>query len=325
MEQRPGWYDDPEDPLYLRYFDGVIWTKNRQPKASPTASRSSIGYAGPPGTLGGPAAGGPADTRGVQGPPVSGWGQQTPPHPPQQPPQGPQGWGQPGPQGWGQPPQQGWSQAPQYGPAYSGGYAGPGVATTPDGQPLAGWGTRLGAWIIDSVLQGVVSAVVGSYWLIDFFRWYVDYIGTLVDQQNPVVDQATLQSEVVSRLFPYLVVSILVQVAYQVVFLRWKGATPGKLLLKLQVRRRDRPGPPDLLTILRRLALPLLVGLVSLPLQFSRGSGDVGAAGLLVVVSLLLNVVQLLDYLWPLWDQRNQALHDKIAATNVVVTPPKGR
>jgi hypothetical protein len=29
--------------------------------------------------------------------------------------------------------------------------------------------------------------------------------------------------------------------------------------------------------------------------------------------------------LWPLWDDKKQALHDKIVATNVVVGPQDGR
>jgi uncharacterized RDD family membrane protein YckC len=32
----------------------------------------------------------------------------------------------------------------------------------------------------------------------------------------------------------------------------------------------------------------------------------------------LFSPVQLLNFLWPLWDRRNQALHDKIASTIVV-------
>ena len=33
----------------------------------------------------------------------------------------------------------------------------------------------------------------------------------------------------------------------------------------------------------------------------------------------LFSVLNLLDVLWPLWDDKKQALHDKIVATNVVV------
>jgi len=315
MDQRAGWYDDPEDPLYLRYFDGIIWTNNRQPKASPTAARSSIGYAGPPGTLGGPAAGGPADTRGPAGQPASGWGRQTPQQP-QQPQQGHQGWGKQPPQGWG--------QAPQLGPAYGGVYGGTAGKTTPDGTPLAGWGVRVGAFIIDGIIQGIISAVVGAYWLIDVARWYVDFVNRTLEQANPAIDQAALQSELMSRLWPYLVVSLAVRLVYDIGFLTWRGATPGKMLLRLQVRRRDRPGPPDIVTVLRRLALPVLITAVSLPLQVARGGG-LGTSAAVILLGLGLSVVQFLDYLWPLWDERNQALHDKIAATNVVVLPPKGR
>ena len=28
----PGWYDDPESALHLRYWNGVEWTDDRQPK-----------------------------------------------------------------------------------------------------------------------------------------------------------------------------------------------------------------------------------------------------------------------------------------------------
>jgi hypothetical protein len=31
------------------------------------------------------------------------------------------------------------------------------------------------------------------------------------------------------------------------------------------------------------------------------------------------NILQLLDYLWPLWDSRNQRLTDKVFRTRVVV------
>ena len=33
--------------------------------------------------------------------------------------------------------------------------------------------------------------------------------------------------------------------------------------------------------------------------------------------------LSLLDGLWPLWDDKRQALHDKVAGTNVVVSPRK--
>jgi uncharacterized RDD family membrane protein YckC len=35
----------------------------------------------------------------------------------------------------------------------------------------------------------------------------------------------------------------------------------------------------------------------------------------------LFGLLGLLNDLWPLWDDKKQALHDKVAATNVVIGP----
>ena len=40
-------------------------------------------------------------------------------------------------------------------------------------------------------------------------------------------------------------------------------------------------------------------------------------------VGYATGLVQLLDFLWPLWDDKRQALHDKVAGTNVVLAPRK--
>jgi uncharacterized RDD family membrane protein YckC len=48
------------------------------------------------------------------------------------------------------------------------------------------------------------------------------------------------------------------------------------------------------------------------------GQFGIRIAGLLPVLGIVSPVYLLLDYLWPLWDDRNQAIHDKIAGTNVV-------
>ncbi|NHN54502.1 DUF2510 domain-containing protein [Calidifontibacter sp. DB0510] len=49
MEQRPsGWYDDPDDPTLLRYWDGILWSDRTMPKVKPGLDRSSIGTPPPP-------------------------------------------------------------------------------------------------------------------------------------------------------------------------------------------------------------------------------------------------------------------------------------
>jgi uncharacterized RDD family membrane protein YckC len=99
---------------------------------------------------------------------------------------------------------------------------------------------------------------------------------------------------------------LLAAVLYDVLFLRFRGATPGKMLLGIRVRLLDRPG-----------RLPWGTIVVRLLVQF-------GVPGLLAVVpvvgTFLRSVFQLLDGLWPLWDGRRQALHDKAARTVVVLT-----
>jgi uncharacterized RDD family membrane protein YckC len=87
------------------------------------------------------------------------------------------------------------------------------------------------------------------------------------------------------------------------VFLRWKQATPGKLIVGTRVRRRDTPGPLPWSTITLRVGFATALSLFAqVPL-----------------IGVLFGLVALLDYLWPLWDGNNQALHDKVARTNVVL------
>ena len=50
---------------------------------------------------------------------------------------------------------------------------------------------------------------------------------------------------------------------------------------------------------------------------FVKEAGSI--VGLLPVVGLLGSLFTILDSLWPLWDERRQALHDKAGATNVVL------
>jgi uncharacterized RDD family membrane protein YckC len=98
---------------------------------------------------------------------------------------------------------------------------------------------------------------------------------------------------------------------YYVVMLRWKGATIGKLALGLKVRRRDEPGQLPWSAIALRVGFQNLQVIVILLLAL-------GAWQLALGLGAVLWLVSLLDILWPLWDSKRQALHDKVARTNVV-------
>ena len=101
-------------------------------------------------------------------------------------------------------------------------------------------------------------------------------------------------------------------VLYWAVFLRWKGATPGKLMLRMRIRLRDQPGQLPWSSIGLRMALQFGVAWTVYYLAFASGSAA------LYFLSMLVVLVTLLDPLWATWDSRRQTLHDKLAATHVV-------
>jgi uncharacterized RDD family membrane protein YckC len=282
MTQPSGWYDDPQDPSQLRYWDGVVWSSHVTPKISPTVEQSNIGmpYGVTPAAARAQASGsqgaqGAPTAQGGYGPPRRGQGQQGG--------QGP-GYGQgPGSLG-GQ--QLGWQLHP---------------STTPDGVQLAGWWLRVGARLLDVLFTFVLSLPFTGWFYYRYFVAFMDWIRPLSAQTAagsvPVVTfppAAVTQFAVTASM-----IGLLIAAGYEVFFLNRSGATPGKKLVGISVRLRDRAGPMPMKTILGR--------------------------SLCYFGFQLISFVSLLDVLWPLWDNKKQAIHDKIAATNVVVGPQSKR
>lgn len=179
-------------------------------------------------------------------------------------------------------------------------------ATTPDGQELAGWWMRVAAYLMDGVIVGVLSVIVALPWMRQIFDAYGDFFASAVDAaesgSGTVPGQAELMAEIAGPLVTVSLIGLAISLVYHATFLRWKAATPGKLALGLRVRLRETPGQLSWGTILKRWF------------------GQFGYA-LLSAVPVLGSVASLyplIDGLWPLWDTKKQALHDKIAATNVV-------
>jgi uncharacterized RDD family membrane protein YckC len=287
MPTHAGWFDDPSDASQLRYFDGVIWTSHTAPRVTRPSgldpAQAQQGQQQFPGQGHPPQYPGQVQAQGQQAAPPVG---PPPVIPPQQglPPQGM--------------PQQQWNA-----PAYPGMYRGP---ATPDGQPLAGFGQRVGAFLLDWVIQTVTAAILGAYFLIHTFTSYFNAVTTTMNQaqagQQPDFGTVLASIDRTQLLF-YSIVQIIVFVVYQTVFLSRSGQTPGKMAVGISVRLRERPGPPPLDAVLRRVGLP--VGLFVLQLLPFIGIGAL--------------VTRVLDLLWPAWDTNRQALHDKVAGTNVVV------
>jgi uncharacterized RDD family membrane protein YckC len=196
---------------------------------------------------------------------------------------------------------------PTYAPAYAAATR-PGP-TTPDGVPLAGWWQRVGAYLLDGLIVGVVSSLV----TLPLQLRMQDDLNALLDRYTAVGPNQTFDTgqffrDYLDLLGPVLTWSALISfglwAVYNAVFLRTKGATPGKMALGLAVRLRERPGRLPWSAI----ALRVLV--------------QHGVA-LLAVVPLLYLAVSwfpMLDALWASWDGKRQALHDKAARTNVIRT-----
>jgi uncharacterized RDD family membrane protein YckC len=164
------------------------------------------------------------------------------------------------------------------------------IATTADGVPLASWGKRFAAWTID----GVILAVVGG-----FIAWLAtprlsELFSQMIDaaEAGNQAQLVAIQNQLTGPAIQFSIVLWLITTAYCLIFWTTTAQTPGKMVLGISVRRVDRPGPLSLGTALKRR-------LVSLAAQ---------------IVPLL----SLLDGLWPLWDAKRQALHDKVASTQVV-------
>jgi uncharacterized RDD family membrane protein YckC len=278
-----GWYDDPKDLSSQRYWDGAKWTEHRRPRPGPAPY---------PGEFGQPQQQtGQAQQHGqLQQPQQYGQPQQQGQHQGQQ--QHGQGFGQ---QQYG---------GPQYGQQGFG--YGPRVPATPDGVPLSGWWKRVGARILDGIIVAVVSLPFTFYFWLQYFRAVTDYERNLIDQaktsSTPTFD-FSLPSDVYKWILPITAISLVVSFVYEFFFLTRSGATPGKKAVGISVRLRDVAGPPPAVAVLKRYGLYTgLSVLAAIPL-----------------VGTLFSLLGLLDVLWPLWDDKKQALHDKVATTNVVV------
>ena len=291
MSQQAGWYDDPQDQDNLRYWDGVQWTNHTSPKQKPGLDRAGQGqqpWGAAPGQGGQQGGYDQGHGRG-DGP---GYGQV--------------GYGQGGDgQGHGQPgydqnhpyAQQGqWQGAPM-----PGGYPGQlavNRATTPDGQQLAGWWHRVLARIIDGIVLMIVSLVVilplvAPNFMDNVTQWF-DEVMAVAQSGSAVAPAMPVGLE--SDLFRVSMASLVFGLVYEIGMVHLFGGTVGKLVAGLRVRLRETPGNPGL------------------------GAAAIRGAVYQVLpqIPYLGWIAALLNYLWPLWDPKRQALHDKAAKTNVV-------
>lgn len=304
MSQQPaGWYDDPETQDTLRYWDGVQWTHHTSPRHRPSAQQTSQqGGAGQPGGAGHQGGQGSSGTLGSGGSPWTQTGQQQ---------TGQQYGGQPGYQQQGYPTQQHHGGGgPQYGGWQQAGFSMP---STADGQPLASWVSRLGARLLDWVLVLVVTTVltfvfagdqlarIGDLFQ-DYYQWVLDNPELASDVEAVQAQTADLASELVDVTLVLVLVYGLTWLLYDAVFTAWRGATLGKMAVGIHVRSVEGAGRLNPAMAVSRSVLQFWV-------LFS---------SFVPYLALLGFLYFLIDHLFPLWDERRQALHDKVARTQVV-------
>lgn len=164
--------------------------------------------------------------------------------------------------------------------------AGGGAGSDLSRLPLASWGRRLGAFAIDAVIGAVVVlvAVVPS---IEVER---DADGVITDVTGPQGGTAWI-----------IIAFVLGSLIWGGLLIGLWGRTPGKAALKLKVVSADDHGQ--------------LLG-------FLRGTGREAARGVVnfIPIPVVVFLVFLVDHLWPLWDDQNQTLHDKVIRSHVVYT-----
>ncbi len=174
-------------------------------------------------------------------------------------------------------------------------------ATTPDGVLLSGWWLRVAARVLDLIFTFVLSLPFTGWFYYRYFdgvlSWSKDLAAQSASGSAPVI--AFPPWSIYQYAFAAVIIQLLIAGVYEVFFLSRTGATPGKKIVGISVRLRDQAGPLPMNTALIRTGCFLGMQLIS--------------------------IAYYLDVLWPLWDDKKQAIHDKAAATNVVVGPQPKR
>ncbi|MEU3454083.1 RDD family protein [Micromonospora sp. NPDC006766] len=291
MSVQPGWYVDPADPETRRYWDGEGWVGAPIPvDATPPE--------GPPPPEPTPA------TEPAPAAPEPQPGQPAAPEPqPGQPAAGPQ----PGP-GWpagGQWP--GYPAAPGHPQGPPPGWPGRLPAPRPHGLPLASYGARLAARLIDFGLVFLLNAVVNGWFVYRYSQEVAPYLREALRRSlagnTSTEGLPTIGEQAGGLMIAILVIATALWFAYEVPSMAARGQTLGKRVMRVRALPVEADQPLGFGRATRRwstLGMPTL-------LWYCCGFG------------LLL---QFLDAISPLFDQPlRQALHDKRAQTVVVQLP----
>lgn len=218
-ERASGWYDDPQNPDQLRYWDGILWSDRTMPKVNPNLEQSRIGDARRQYEEE------QERRRAAEPAQGAGHGQRPQLRPYQQPP--PQQYpGGPGPYAY---------QQPHHQP----------VKAAPDGEPTASWWRRLFAYVIDGVLLWVVTVVATWHWLQPWVDTITDWYGDVITAAENGDQQPPLPDAIYHIPWQFPVIGLVLYLVYEITLVAWRGQTLGHLLCGIRVRGAASTAKPD--------------------------------------------------------------------------------
>jgi uncharacterized RDD family membrane protein YckC len=176
---------------------------------------------------------------------------------------------------------------PGAGGPVSGGPFAPSPAAFGGRYVLSGWWRRAGAQIIDGLIVGVgalvLLVVITAPFSVGFFA----------------SDDAGFVSLAVGAFLAIICIAIVALLYAPALMARTNGKTLGRMATGIRVVRASGEPITFGFAMLREVAVKALL---------------FGIAG-----SITGGIVNLVDYLWPLWDEENRALHDFLVNTRTVI------
>jgi uncharacterized RDD family membrane protein YckC len=152
---------------------------------------------------------------------------------------------------------------------------------------LAGWGSRALAQIVDGLIVGAGAAIlvvaITAPFSIGFFK----------------SDNVGFVSLIVGAMIAVLCVTVIAMLYAPALMARTNGKTLGRMATGIRVVRATGEPITFGFAVLREVVVKALL---------------FGIAG-----TITGGIANLLDYLWPLWDEENRALHDFVVNTRTVI------
>jgi uncharacterized RDD family membrane protein YckC len=152
---------------------------------------------------------------------------------------------------------------------------------------LAGWWSRAGAQLIDGIIVGIGAAIL---FVVITAPFSVGFFAS---------DNTGLAALAVGAILSIICIAIIATLYAPALMARTNGKTLGRMATGIRVVRATGEPITFGFAMLREVAVKAIL---------------FGVLG-----SITGGIANLIDYLWPLWDEENRALHDFVVNTRTVV------